>query len=133
MLNNLNPSLFIAILAILLAYTGIAFQLKTVMLNQLTEIAKICNSLMRIDNKLVLHNIIVAKQIFELHQKRSKLFLFFVNKQSIIDNFYLLLHPNIRIYISQSKYPNDEETQKIFETQLNDARNFLKESIYKYK
>jgi predicted ATPase with chaperone activity len=131
----------VAIVALLVAFIALRYQIITLILSQFTEKAKECNKYLnanlQLDNNIksvsgVLSSIITAKQILDIHRKKYLIWLLLIRKQTLIDVFHLQLHTSIRSWIGEMEYSELSFSNKIIEQQLKDSKIFLKKSIKKY-
>jgi len=149
-ITNEDVNLIISILAALVALTALwisvkatIYQIISLLNAQLTEKAKECNNnldqkdLSRFPSKVdkvswILSTIITAEEILNFHfSKKHKCFSRIINRQSLIDHFYLQLHTTIRVFlkndeINVNEIEDGEHFEKDLKLQFKRSTEFLK-------
>ena len=115
--TNELASIIIALIALIVSFTAIIQQLKYSIISQLSHIAGIKNSYIINGEFLkdeagisaVFSNLIISSQIIEMHYDNgmTRFWMFFINKETIKDNFYLILHTTIRDFIKKKSHNCD--------------------------
>lgn len=94
----------IALLAFITTYLCVRYQLLGLILNQLADKARECNSNLNQKNQVpeeankasgLVTSIIKANSLLNYHLKHRRVLLLFLNRQSCVDQFYLQLHTSV--------------------------------------
>lgn len=142
-------ALIAALIALLLSYKAVHYQIISLLNAQLADKAKDCNSnlepndssrIPKQNDKVsgIVSSIITAEELinYQVCLKKS-IFSRNLDLQSLIDQFYLQLHTTIRVFLQKGNLDKadieNEEQYKILQTQYNRAIEFLSISIFRDK
>jgi hypothetical protein len=140
-------ALLVAVFALIVSYVAIRYQIISLINAQLGDKAKECNGNLspldlskppRTNDKVsgLLSSIITAEELlnYQVYHKKN-IFLWRLDLQSLIDQFYLQLHTTIRVFIEKANIEAGDldSTNHLaaFQTQFNRSRSFLTLSIKK--
>jgi hypothetical protein len=140
-------ALFVALVALLVSYMAMRYQIIGLISSQMADKAKECNSnldpkdysnIPKNNDKFsgILSAIITCEELlnYEVYHKGS-IFLWKLNVDSLVDKFYLQLHTTVRVFVEkqniQSRDLENDNHLETFNEQFQRTREFLKTSIVK--
>lgn len=115
---NIDYGVLIAVLALIVAIISIRCQIISLIQIQLADKARECNKYLDSNSQIpkesanisgILSSAITARQLLDYQLKSKKYYiLIFLNRETLIDQFYLQLHTSIREFLKKHQLQNDE-------------------------
>jgi hypothetical protein len=137
---NIDYGLIVAVFALVAALASIRYQIISLIQTQLADKARECNRYLDNNSQIpvqadkvsgIVSSARTAKELlhYQLVFKRYYI-LAFLNKQGLIDQFYLQLHTSIRQWIEKDSLPaNEIETIHSDDPSIQAANNQIKQTI----
>lgn len=139
-LCNIDYGMFVAVLALIASIISIRYQIISLIQTQLADKARECNTFLDNNNQIliesssisgILSSAITARQLLNYQLKSKRYYiLLFLNKQKLVNQFYLQLHTSIRELLNKPALQDGEiKTNDSNDPNIQAVNTAIKETI----